>query len=65
MFIQCSYGKLVLKFLACFYSDKEKVYDFRFGLTMFNEISDDVFTLEDWKPEWTLAEVYEVKILII
>ena len=27
---------------------------------MFNEISDDVFTLEDWKPEWTLAEVYEV-----
>ena len=62
MFEFCSQKIFFFHNVKFFYSKKEKVYDFRFGLTMFNEISDDVFTLEDWKPEWTLAEVYEVNL---
>ena len=39
---------------------KEKVNDFRFSLVLFNDIQETVVSLEDWKSEWTLAEVYRM-----
>lgn len=38
---------------------KEKVVDFRFSLVMFNEISETVISLDEWKPEWTLGQIYD------
>ena len=39
---------------------QEKIQDFRFSLVLFNDIQETVMTLDEWKPEWTLAEVYQV-----
>ena len=40
---------------------QEKVTDFRFSIILFNDVQESVFTLDEWKNDWTLAQVYEVR----
>ena len=39
---------------------KEKIADFRFSIVLFNDVQDTLISLDEWRGEWTLAEVYEV-----
>ena len=44
---------------------KEKLTDFRFSLILFNDVQESVFTLDEWKADWTLAQVYDVSLQIM